>query len=491
MTELDANSAKPPETVEPRRVVTHGDDAPDSADPPDSASDPEFDTPDPASGVDALSDQPATDEGDAAPADIPDTPAGAGDTTAEDTAVTPAPALPVVPDPSHAAKPPPDSRDPPAPEDTVPGGVDADPATPPGLTAPELAPEAVEVAHTASPPDTAGASEPESDDTPRPTPSIWDAPDLAFAPLDPPAEGGEAAAMPIDPWAANLPPEQDEDASPAKAKSQTDLEPTPPPEPEPIAAPEPVELALFGKLAARGDFVARNVPRPLQRPLEDWLSRVMNGSREVLGDQWDRVYVTAPAWFFWIGAEAFEDACSFATNNLQGARVGVLTGVLVPSADRLGRRFPLVLLLAGARAAALPPPPIAAPDHRWYAGLAHSALAFRQQTDLGAVETALQSAPGPATPSGTAHVAAVPPGQPLWAQAGFGGLSEMWRDLGAADHALAAHVRSYWWTGGVAAGSARDAAGNPCAEGSGAQVISVSGLPDAEVFAFMLRCGAA
>ncbi|MCC5984650.1 MAG: type VI secretion system-associated protein TagF [Rhodobacteraceae bacterium] len=338
--------------------------------------------------------------------------------------------------------------------------------------------------------------------------SVWDAPPVDAR--DTEAEAAEEAEgiTASDPWdAATLRAAADDGAPylaapgavgsdgatavaepPPSPVAAADPAPEPAPAPEP--EPEPVEMALFGKLAARGDFITRNVPRPLQRPLEDWLSRVMNGSREVLGAHWDQAYISAPAWFFWIGAEAFEDARSFAANNLQSTQIGVLTGVLVPSADRLGRRFPLTLLLGGARARALPPPTIGAPDHRWYGALAERALHFRQAPDLAPVEAALGAMPGPRTRAEYAEAAAVPPGQPLWAQAGYGGLAEMWHDLSQADHALAASGRSYWWTGGMAAGAVRDDQGAPSAEGCGAQVISVTGLPDPDVFAFMLRCQA-
>ncbi len=342
--------------------------------------------------------------------------------------------------------------------------------------------------------------------------SVWDTPPadpVDAKPEDAEDPGGVTAA---DPWdaatlraaaddgAPYVPPPAEADAADTEPDTDTVAETAAPPpipssaprpDPAPMSEPEPVEMALFGKLAARGDFITRNVPRPLQRPLEDWLSRVMNGSREVLGGHWDQAYVSAQAWFFWIGAEAFEDARSFAASNLQSTQIGVLTGVLVPSADRLGRRFPLTLLLGGERARAVPPPTISPPDHRWYGALAARAVQFRQASDLAPVEAALGAMPGPRAGADDAEITAVPPGQPLWAQAGYGGLAEMWQDLSRADHALAASGRSYWWTGGMAAGAVRDDRGAPSAEGCGAQVISVTGLPDPDVFAFMLRCQSA
>lgn len=384
-----------------------------------------------------------------------------------------------------------------APDDAAPGAV-----PPASRVAGDAGPaDATDAAHIEPVPQDTGSAEARS---------VWDAPPVA--PPDTEAEAAEEAEgiTASDPWDAATLRAAADDGAPYLAAPGTDANhdaaavtealpspaatpaaaPEPTPEPAPAPEPEPVEMALFGKLAARGDFITRNVPRPLQRPLEDWLSRVMNGSREVLGAHWDQAYVSAPAWFFWIGAEAFEDARSFAASNLQSTQIGVLTGVLVPSADRLGRRFPLTLLLGGARARALPPPTIGPPDHGWYGALAERALHFRQASDLAPVEVALGAMPGPRTHAEYAEVTAVPPGQPLWAQAGYGGLAEMWHDLSRADHALAASGRSYWWTGGLAAGAVRDDQGAPSAEGCGAQVISVTGLPDPDVFAFMLRCQA-
>lgn len=83
---------------------------------------------------------------------------------------------------------------------------------------------------------------------------------------------------------------------------------------------------LFGKLPSTGDFVTRGLPAGFLRVWDAWLSRH-------LAARLDR-----PLRFL-IAA--------------RGAMAGPMTGVVLPSADRAGRRYPLTLA-AAARAPAAP-----------------------------------------------------------------------------------------------------------------------------------------
>jgi type VI secretion system protein ImpM len=86
---------------------------------------------------------------------------------------------------------------------------------------------------------------------------------------------------------------------------------------------------FFGKLPARGDFVERRLDRGFCRALDDWLQAGMAESRARLGDAWLPLYLNAPLWRF-----------AFAPG-VCGAPAA--SGVMMPSVDRVGRYFPLVV----------------------------------------------------------------------------------------------------------------------------------------------------
>ncbi len=105
--------------------------------------------------------------------------------------------------------------------------------------------------------------------------------------------------------------------------------------------PEAAATGLFGKLPAHGDFVRRSLPRGFIAAWDAWLSAGIEASRHDLGQAWDQAWETAPAWRFRLAP----GAC--------GPDAAV--GVVVTSADTVGRRFPLTLA-AVLPSAAIPPP---------------------------------------------------------------------------------------------------------------------------------------
>jgi type VI secretion system protein ImpM len=119
---------------------------------------------------------------------------------------------------------------------------------------------------------------------------------------------------------------------------------------------EQMGTGLFGKLPAHGDFVRRVLPGSFVQPWDAWLSHGMEAARAALGDGWEAAWDEAPPWRFRLAP----GAC--------GPQAAM--GVLVTSADLVGRRFPLTLA-AVLPAAALPPPA------SWYAALEETALAAR------------------------------------------------------------------------------------------------------------------
>lgn len=83
---------------------------------------------------------------------------------------------------------------------------------------------------------------------------------------------------------------------------------------------------LFGKLPTQGDFISRGLDHEVRDSLDAWLSAEMERAREAFADFEDR-YAAAPA-------------CNFVDLDAAGRWSG---GVLCPSVDRVGRRFPVIL----------------------------------------------------------------------------------------------------------------------------------------------------
>lgn len=88
-------------------------------------------------------------------------------------------------------------------------------------------------------------------------------------------------------------------------------------------------VGFFGKLPARGDFVERRLDRGFCRGMDDWLQAGMAASQALLGEAWLPLYLEAPIWRFALGA------------GVCGPRQAM--GVMMPSVDRVGRYFPLVV----------------------------------------------------------------------------------------------------------------------------------------------------
>jgi len=86
---------------------------------------------------------------------------------------------------------------------------------------------------------------------------------------------------------------------------------------------------FFGKVTSHGDFVTRRLPPELVAAWDGWLQQCIQTSKEQLGGLWLNHYLTSPIWRF-------------------AAAPGVLgvdgwAGVMMPSVDRVGRHFPLML----------------------------------------------------------------------------------------------------------------------------------------------------
>lgn len=90
-------------------------------------------------------------------------------------------------------------------------------------------------------------------------------------------------------------------------------------------------FGYYGKLPSQGDFIRHHADVAFVRSWDQWLQEGISASRAQLGAGWQTAYENAPIWRFCLGA------------GLCGPEP--LIGVLMPSADRVGRCFPLTLFL--------------------------------------------------------------------------------------------------------------------------------------------------
>ncbi len=100
-----------------------------------------------------------------------------------------------------------------------------------------------------------------------------------------------------------------------------------------MAAEAPHAVGFFGKIPARGDFVRASLPRSFIDPWDNWLSRVITESRDLLGTKWLPAWMEAPIWHFTLPA----GQCGTAP----------VVGLWMPSIDAAGRHFPLTLARVG------------------------------------------------------------------------------------------------------------------------------------------------
>ena len=96
--------------------------------------------------------------------------------------------------------------------------------------------------------------------------------------------------------------------------------------PTPQPGPEP---GFFGKLPVRGDLVGRRLDGAFRNSFDEWLQRSIAVSQRQLGTAWLPAYLRSPIWRFVLGPRLCGEVPSL--------------GVMIPSVDRVGRYFPLVL----------------------------------------------------------------------------------------------------------------------------------------------------
>ncbi|WP_299483094.1 type VI secretion system-associated protein TagF [Cypionkella sp.] len=201
-------------------------------------------------------------------------------------------------------------------------------------------------------------------------------------------------------------------------------------------------LALYGKHPSKGDFIGGGLP--VQAGLEGWLDSALAEARHGLDSDWETVWGLARPLRFWIGPSIWGETSA---------------GVLAASADKVGRRYPLLIAGFGAEC---PPCPVIDPVQDWHGAVEAKLVEMLagETAELNGFSARCQAQ----MPSGPPEFWAARPG------ADVVGLLE---DIVLTDHHRASHNRSYWWIAGDDFGHS--------------QVWAGEGLPSGHVIAWFLR----
>ncbi len=206
-------------------------------------------------------------------------------------------------------------------------------------------------------------------------------------------------------------------------------------------------VGLIGKHPAYGDFLSAGLSDTVSDGLAGWLDQTLSELRDHMGNDWAAFWDGAQDLRFWIGRAMF------------GA---TLAGVLRPSRDRVGRRYPFLLLAEGVDL----PAPVVEPDQ----GLWTRLETCLQQMEPGEGARALLTGIALDLPAETAAQRAA--GPTIWAHHPEGDLSALLRSAGPVAAERAETARSHFW-----------APGRP---GRAAIWLSDNGLPSAGAFGWAL-----
>lgn len=211
-----------------------------------------------------------------------------------------------------------------------------------------------------------------------------------------------------------------------------------------------MSIGFAGKHPGFGDFIGQGLEPGLRAALDRWLEGALGQAAAQCGEGWPALWDASPGFAFWIGGQVLAESGGLG-----------LRGVLVPSRDKVGRRWPFVLVQAPGPC---DPPVLVGED-----GFAQAAFAA-----AGAALAARPEAPADLLPllAGLPEGAglAVPP--VLWAANPRLPAGSLWADLAGHDHRRAAQGACYLWQEPL--------------PGRAGLVVSLSGLPDGATLAWVL-----
>jgi len=181
-------------------------------------------------------------------------------------------------------------------------------------------------------------------------------------------------------------------------------------------------IGLMGKHPAYGDFLSANLSQATASGLVAWLDSCLPQLRADIGPGWDGFWDRAQPLRFWVGRAVLGTT---------------LAGILHPSRDKVGRRYPLLLLSEGP---AILPPLIETDQSPWQQLEAHMA-----QMTAGAGASALLENAHISVPAEDPDLSRQ--GPTLWAHQSSGSLEDLLAKAAEVDPHRAQLARSYWWAG--------------------------------------------
>jgi type VI secretion system protein ImpM len=196
-----------------------------------------------------------------------------------------------------------------------------------------------------------------------------------------------------------------------------------------------MRCSLFGKLAAKRDFIALFAPREFLAAWEPWMQGCVSASRDRLGTEWRQAYLTAPIWRFWLGA----DIC--------GATV---IGAFMSSLDGVGRYYPLTLFAYAEPGSAIAPPDLH-PHDDWLQATEDFLLStLDKDITFESIAGALDQLAPPAheAPGAPHEGMSVLRDGTIAASLGEGSFAELFASLRNANHSGVNASASFWWTVG-------------------------------------------
>ncbi|WP_442579500.1 type VI secretion system-associated protein TagF [Mesorhizobium sp. ASY16-5R] len=192
-------------------------------------------------------------------------------------------------------------------------------------------------------------------------------------------------------------------------------------------------FGLFGKLPQKRDFISFGISEDVLSPLETWLQTAVAASRSELGRGWEELYLVAPIWRFWIGAEVLGANCA---------------GALMPSVDGIGRFFPLLAIYICEAGESLPPPSYA-PQEKWFSAVEARLLGVLEEGAAPAVDSVLAGLPPPTLDRLAPNARrSVFKGGPLWNAGQDTDTPSFLAAIFEDDYRQVARGRSYWWVPG-------------------------------------------
>ena len=93
---------------------------------------------------------------------------------------------------------------------------------------------------------------------------------------------------------------------------------------------------FWGKIPSRGDFCGLGLSRPFVTAWDAWISACLAASQKALGEEWHSTWMEAPVWHFTAAPALFGPSA--------------VSGLWMPSVDRAGRLFPLLIATEAAAA---------------------------------------------------------------------------------------------------------------------------------------------